>query len=212
MNIDQIRAHIDRLIKEKGKNYRSLSLAIGKNEAYLHQYINKGSPLRLPEQQRRKLANLLEVDEQELTDISLPKPAVNSYGSARTAMIEMISSDTSEPTTSGFFSIPVSEFSNITSSSPDLIKMIRINGDSMSPTLKDGDYAFIDFGASAFKSDGLYLIRFSGNLLIKRLQQTASSELTIISDNTNYKNITLNIKKIDILGKVIFTLKTEKIA
>lgn len=212
MNIDQIRTHIDHLIKEKGKNYRSLSLAIGKNEAYLHQYINKGSPLRLPEQQRRKLANILEVDEQELTDITLPKSAVKSFGPARTAMIEMISSDTSEITTTGFFSMPLSEFSNITSSSPDSIKMIRINGDAMSPTLKDGDYVLIDFGSAAFKSDGLYLIRFSGNLLIKRLQQTAASELTLISDNMNYKNISLNMKKIDILGKVIFIFRTEKIA
>ena len=32
MDIDQIRTHIDNLIKEKGKNYRSLSLSIGKTK------------------------------------------------------------------------------------------------------------------------------------------------------------------------------------
>lgn len=214
MNIDQIRAHIDELIRQKGKKYRSLSLSIGKNEAYLHQFINKGSPLRLPEEQRRKLAQLLEVDEQELTDISLPKTIEPLSAHARTALIEMISSSMSDlaKDTAGFWSLPLSDFSNITSSSPQFIKMIRVCGDSMSPTLKEGDFVLADFSNNFFNTDGLYLIRTSGNLFVKRLQQTSSSDLMIISDNTNYKNITQAAKKIDIAGKIILILRAEKVA
>ena len=218
MSPDQIRTHINNLIKQKGKNYRSLSLAMGKNEAYLHQYINKGSPSRLPEEQRRILARILDVDEQELTDIRLPKTVLQTVGPTRTALIEMLSSDEQANTdhlasnTSGFFSIPLSDFSNITSSPADMIKMVRITGDSMSPTLKDGDYILADFSQPKFSTDGLYLISSANHLLVKRLQQISASELMFISDNTNYKSISMNIKKVNIVGKVIFIFRTEKIA
>jgi len=211
MNIDQIRSHIDKLIQEKGKNYRSLSLAIGKNEAYLHQYINKGSPIRLPEEQRRKLASLLDVDEQELTDIKLPKIISVQAGCLKSNLIEMISPD-SEQKSVGFLSLPDSDYSAITRTSSDMVKMLRINGDCLSPTLKDGDYILADFSTQSFLTDGLYVVSLAGNLLIRRIQQISSSEFLLISDNSNYKSVTVSSKKLSIVGKVIFALKSEKIA
>ncbi|HCU58718.1 MAG TPA: hypothetical protein DIC64_01920 [Alphaproteobacteria bacterium] len=211
MNIDQIRKHIDTLIKEKGKNYRSLSMAIGKNEAYLHQYINKGSPLRLPEEQRRKLALLLDVDEQELTDIHLPKTILQTTGHSKTTLIEIISSNPAQAS-SGFLSLPLSDYSNITSASSENVKMLRINGDSMAPTLKDGDYILADLSTPSFSSDGLYVIRQAAALTVRRIQQISSSEFLIIPDNSNYKGITIPAKKLEIIGKVIFFFKTEKVA
>ena len=70
--MDDIRKKIGRLINERGLNYAQVSLAIGKNIAYLQQYIKNGSPRRLGEVERQKLANILRVDEQELTDLVLP--------------------------------------------------------------------------------------------------------------------------------------------
>jgi len=209
MNIDQIRVHIDNLIKEKGKNYRSLSLAIGKNEAYLHQYINKGSPMRLPEEQRRKLAKLLDVSEQELTDINLPKTFSDLTGKTKTQLIEMISALSSN-TSIGFLSLPDTEYSNITQISANLVKMLRVEGDSMSPTLKDGDYVLADFSFHKFLSDGLYIILVADRLIVRRLQKLSSSECLLISDNPSYKPITLPLKKVTIIGKVIFAFKVEK--
>jgi len=213
MDIDQIRTHIDNLIKEKGKNYRSLSLSIGKNEAYLHQFINKRSPVRLPEEQRRKLAMLLDVDEQELTDIKLPKTITPVSSHAKTALVEMISLnlDQSAQSTEGFFSLPAADFSNITSTSPEFIKMLRVSGDSMDPTLKDGDFVLADFSFNHFGADGLYLVRTSNHFIIRRLQQISSNELVLISDNANYKSVSLPFKKVDIAGKIIFALKAQRI-
>lgn len=71
-SMDDIRKKIGRLINERGLNYAQVSLAIGKNIAYLQQYIKNGSPRRLGEVERQKLANILRVDEQELTDLVLP--------------------------------------------------------------------------------------------------------------------------------------------
>ena len=70
-NIDDVRKKIGRLIVEKGLNYAQVSLAIGKNIAYIQQFIKNGSPRRLGEVERHKLAQILRVDEQELTDLPL---------------------------------------------------------------------------------------------------------------------------------------------
>lgn len=79
-NIDEIRKKIGRLIVEKGLNYAQVSLAIGKNIAYIQQFVKNGSPRRLGEVERHKLAQLLRVDEQELTDLPLNNP--NSLASS----------------------------------------------------------------------------------------------------------------------------------
>lgn len=77
---EEIRKKIARLITERGLNYAKVSLSIGKNIAYIQQFIKNGSPRRLGEVERQKLARLLKVDEQELTDL----PLKVSSGSAPT--------------------------------------------------------------------------------------------------------------------------------
>lgn len=210
MNAEQIRAHIADLIKQKGKNLRSVSIAIGKNEAYLHQFVHKGSPVRLPEEDRRKMADLLDVDEQELTDINLPSNVSPSLKHTKTSLIEMISPNTAFGTI-GFLSFPPADFSNMTTASPDTVKAVRLTGDSMSPTLKDGDYVLVDTAVQSFATDGLYLLDFSNNLVVKRLQQISPKELLILSDNANYKSASVQIQDIRIAGKVVYVLRGEKI-
>jgi len=85
---DEIRAKIARLIVEKGLNLAKVSLAIGKNVAYMQQYIRNGSPRRLGEVERHKLAKVLNVDEQELTDLPLSsKTSGSSINSEILALI-----------------------------------------------------------------------------------------------------------------------------
>lgn len=62
----EVRATIQRAAAERGESLLSLSVALGKNEAYLQQFIRRGTPKRLPEEERRKLAQLLWVDERLL--------------------------------------------------------------------------------------------------------------------------------------------------
>lgn len=72
---EEIRKKIARLISERGLNFAKVSLSIGKNIAYIQQFIKNGSPRRLGEVERQKLARLLKVDEQELTDLPLKVPS-----------------------------------------------------------------------------------------------------------------------------------------
>ena len=61
-----VRKLIPLLAAERGRSLADLSRGIGRNACYLQQFIRYGSPRRLPEPERRRLAQLLAVDERRL--------------------------------------------------------------------------------------------------------------------------------------------------
>ena len=71
------------------------------------------------------------------------------------------------------------------------VKGIQVDGDSMEPTLRDGDYVLIDENTT-FGVNGVYAIQLGGQILIKRLQFKMDGTVLIISDNTKYQNETFN--------------------
>lgn len=82
------------------------------------------------------------------------------------------------------------------------IAALYVHGDSMTPTLNDGDMVVCD-SLGWDNSDGVYAIRMNGNGYVKRIQ-VANNKILIISDNTRYKIIEepLETENIQIIGKV----------
>ena len=60
---ETVRQVIRRLLAERQLNMSSVSKRLGKNHAYLHQYLDRGIPGHLPELVREKLAIILQVPE-----------------------------------------------------------------------------------------------------------------------------------------------------
>ncbi len=60
------RANVARFASAGGHSLASLSTKIGRNVAYLQQFVKRGTPRRLPEDERRALAMILQVDERLL--------------------------------------------------------------------------------------------------------------------------------------------------
>jgi hypothetical protein len=52
--------------EERGASLATLSLMLGRNAAYLQQFVTKGSPKRLAEDDRRTLAMFFGIDERRL--------------------------------------------------------------------------------------------------------------------------------------------------
>jgi phage repressor protein C with HTH and peptisase S24 domain len=77
-------------------------------------------------------------------------------------------------------------------------------GDSMSPTLDEGDLALVDVRDNRFKSDGLYVLRDGGDLSIKRVQRQPDGALVLRSDNAAYKPVTVAPDSITFLGRIIW--------
>lgn len=67
----------------------------------------------------------------------------------------------------------------------DRIKIINNVGDSMAPTIQDGDILFVDVKTTTFEAEGVYIINFNDVLLTKRLIAQADGRLAIVSDNSS---------------------------
>lgn len=78
----------------------------------------------------------------------------------------------------------------------------RVKGDSMEPTLYNGDIIICDLGGYD-GTDGIYTIIYKGNGFVKRLQRT-SDGVKIISDNRHYDSMFENSESEDfrVIGKV----------
>lgn len=89
------------------------------------------------------------------------------------------------------------------------IRAIEVEGDSMYPTLKEGDYVVIEEN-NHFSGDGIYVLQWDSVLLVKRLQAGAG-KIDIISDNQSYAVNTFNPtddqRSFHIVGKVILRMQ-----
>jgi len=85
------------------------------------------------------------------------------------------------------------------------IQVITARGDSMEPTIEDGDVMFVDTAIEAFEGDGLYLLWYIDGLKAKRLQSTVGGGLMIISDNSSYRTETVSgedLNAVRIIGRI----------
>ena len=76
MELDPVRLLLLKRLKRKKKDLKNASLAVGRNNAYLHQFVYRGSPKALPDDVRQALAKLLGVGEDKLhhSEVAPRKP------------------------------------------------------------------------------------------------------------------------------------------
>lgn len=86
-----------------------------------------------------------------------------------------------------------------------------VDGDSMEPTLHDGEP--VVFVKGFVKGDGIYVLAVNGELFVKRLEfNRILNRLRIISDNPKYPPTELGMDALDgvrILGKVVIWVHGE---
>ena len=84
----------------------------------------------------------------------------------------------------------------------DKLAASRVKGDSMEPTLFNGDIIICDLNGYD-GTDGIYTIIYKGNGFVKRLQRT-SDGVKIISDNRHYDSMFESAQSDDfrVIGKV----------
>jgi phage repressor protein C with HTH and peptisase S24 domain len=204
------RAALERLIVERGEDLAGLSRLLGRNAAYMQQYIRRGTPKRLAEQDRRVLARYFGVDEALL---GAPAGGVPNSGNGPVAVPRL---DVAASAGSGAFADDRRARSHLSfdplwlrrvASDVRRLSMITVRGDSMSPTLSDGDEILVDEGdAAARLRDGVYVLRMDDALLVKRLALNPSTRsISVCSDNPAYLNWPdCDPAGIDIVGRVVW--------
>lgn len=202
------RAELERLIQSHGDDYSALSRLVGRNPAYIQQFIKRGSPKNLPERERSILARYYGVDPQLLgapeevrgksDNLKLvPKLAVGaSAGAGALADGEALAGKV------GFDE----QWLRKLGVEPRNVSLIRVEGDSMQPTLNDGDDIMVDKGA-ALKPlrDGIHVIRIDGVLMVKRLAPAPGGRLSVLSDNPAYPSwLDRDPPEVQVVGRVVW--------
>ncbi|HDX3472962.1 TPA: S24 family peptidase [Campylobacter jejuni] len=82
------------------------------------------------------------------------------------------------------------------------IGIIPVIGDSMFPTIKEGEMIVFQDDGSMIEG-GIYIVEYQNETFVKRLRKRP---LSLISDNKNYPPITIeNDEEIKIIGRVVGT-------
>lgn len=208
---DDPRMVLDRLVQERGEDYSALSRLIGRNAAYIQQFIKRGSPQKLGERERAILADYLQIDETALG--ASPRMAASSSESGLLAVPRLdvgaaagAGGLAEDERTDALFAFDKRWLKRL-SASPHRLAIIRVEGNSMVPTLSHGDDIMVDSGDAAERMrDGVYVLRRDGLLLVKRLERGADGLVAVISDNSVYpteRNVA--VAEIDIVGRVLWT-------
>lgn len=231
-DIEEVRKKIDRLILEKGLNYRDVSLKIGRKDSYIQQYVKYRYPRRLKEIDRMRLAKLLDVDDTEIMDdeiiasktVGTPDAKLevisNIIKASSSADDNLVSIDVLSPKINdensdllqnviGHQLLSKSTFDDLYIEDVNTVKIVKITNDSMSPTINIGDFIWFDSSYTIPEADGLYLLKNGRELSVKRIQTSPiGNSIDVSGDNPQYKSYQITDKNlIKVVGKVLFVFR-----
>ena len=207
------RARLREIIKEKGHTLSALARLIGRNPAYLHQYLGRGSPRHLDEPDLMKIAEFLGVDHETIAtrEIVRPRAAATSGGSDRESFVHVPRLPLEASAGPGAFSAEEISYDTFQFSRRWLREMglegadlsaIRVEGDSMEPLLRSGDEIFVDRNKRA--GEGVHVVRIGDTLHVKQVQASAPGRIKLISANDAYAPIELAREEVEIIGRVVW--------
>jgi phage repressor protein C with HTH and peptisase S24 domain len=183
-----------------GETLAALSRLIGRNPAYLQQYLERGSPRRLAEQDRRLLARYFGVGEAVLGGpapstpelVHVPRRAVRAAaGPGAINDGEAIV---------GEFGFSARMLRTLGTRGP--LSTVRATGTSMMPGIADGDEMLVDEGDRRLTAlPGIFVLRIDGALAVKRASRRAGA-LVVTSDNPDAPAVTG--EAIEVIGRVVW--------
>lgn len=192
------------LAAERRVSLAQLSALIGRNASYLQQFVRKGSPRKLEEGDRARLARFFAVDEAELGAseekssggdwVDVPRLALGaSAGPGALTQDE-------QPIGAFRFSRRWLRQQGL---DPARLSAIAVDGDSMEPALRDGDEILVDATPRPLR-DGVHVVRVDGMLRVKRLETGRPGVIVLKSDNPAYDPIELAPAEVDVVGRVVW--------
>ena len=193
------RAALEGLMAEHGIGFAELSRVIGRNPAYLQQYVRRGSPRMLAENDRHRLAAFFGVPDARLGGPEAP-------GLVEIARLDIGASagpgrltDAEAARRPGELSPALLRQLGVR---PQAASMIRVEGDSMEPLLADGDEILVDRDRRDVRArSGIFVIRVDGALMVKRLRP-ALGGLDVISENPAYPLRFCRHGEAEVIGRV----------
>lgn len=221
--MDRIRKLIEGRRLERNLDYKELSKALGKNDAYMQQFIKRGIPNELKERDLRKLAELLHLEDELLggaITAEVKEPSAGDIdeidvtaglGGGGLSIIENTTRNGitfHKEAVRDVWRLPEWMLSRF-NARPQHIKAFPSQGDSMLPTINDGDVVFVDTRHRVPSPPGIYALADEfGGVVVKRLEVTSrpgdeTITVQISSDNPRHMTRILTIDEIQIIGRYI---------
>lgn len=206
------RARLLQLAGEQNASLSGLSELIGRNSTYLQQFVRKGSPRKLEETDRRTLARFFGVDEAELgapEDFSSVPTAGKAPRGDWVDVPRLPLGASAGPGLLAGEELPIGAFRFSSrwlreqGLDPAQLSAIRVEGDSMEATLRDGDEILVDRTPRGLR-DGIHVVRVGDALLVKRIDLGCPGTLALVSDNPAYRTIELPLAEVEVIGRVVW--------
>jgi len=211
-----IREKLDTLIREDSReDYNSVSALIGKNHAYIQQFIKRGIPKSLRGTDLKIIANHFHVPlvyfnepsgfnesssryQGEHKILSIPYYDIGASAGAGSYI------DGENPI--GTLPFSVDQLNMLHIKNFDKLAVLKVRGDSMLPSLNDGDDILVCSDLPRSIKDGIYVIRLDDSLMVKRISVNPVNKLfTIKSDNTIYESWeNCPPESVSLIGRVVW--------
>lgn len=205
---DDPRAALKRLAAARGASLSALSRMLGRNVAYLGQYVHRGTPRLLPERERGLLADFFGVDDalfgaparRAIRDAPVGVPYLAVAASAGPGMV---AADERIIRAEPFAADMLRDLGM----SPAMASIIAVTGDSMAPGLLDGDRILVDRGDTRVPRTGdVFVIRLDDLLAVKRVSPRAGG-WRIVSDNPAHATVERAHADVAIVGRARLLLR-----
>ena len=203
-HLNSIRKKLSLFIKQnKQLNLRDLSRKLKKNDAYLQQYISRGSPSFLPEEERKMLSDIINLDINLLTPDWLN---VTSYNNEDLLSFKNISDNKEIKISSSLF---------------DNYKNLKINFIELTELkIKQNNFYYsvkiiFDKNVTNFVDNNFYLLQDKSEIFLVYLskdksENLQSSKIIVRPYDTNFRPFRIDSKSLVIHSKVIFLGSLEK--
>jgi hypothetical protein len=188
---------------------KDLSLALGRNHAYLQQYLERRSPARLPEDVRYQLAKMLDIPHQSLMPTQLKKHMlktltdINSYGVINIPVIDHPAhADIPQQSWSISYSIIARHVTGKTNHLG-----LALSGDNaITPVISCDDYIIIDTADIHPTKAGIFAIDMDDHIRFRFLDQPDANEdqLFVRYSSSSDGGFTHPLSSLKIMGRAIW--------
>lgn len=194
------RKALDGLISERGETYASISRLLGRNSAYIQQFIKRGSPARLDQSDIALLALHFDVPVEVLG--GKEGPTVGQRSIIKVPLLNGTGNDSRSQ-----WRLVDAAWLGRLCDQPASVAILPIVGEAMEPTLCNGDEVMISrVRAQESVREGLYAIRGSSEIFVRRIAiDPTKNRLTVLTDHPAYPSWQgIQRKGVDIVGRVIW--------
>ena len=217
MERDTVRDALKEKLWKAGTSLAEASLAIGRNKAYLQQYLARGMPRVLSFQDSEALGELLGCDPAELRHETLPAPKPwTGPKRRRTAGACVPEVEVEAAAGAGAWHedfvhekarwrLPEAMVRHEGDATPEALRILKVRGRSMEPELREGDRLVVDTARTAPALGELFVLWDGDGLVVKRVERAPeAARLRLVSANPDYPPYERDAGDVHIVGRVLW--------